>query len=152
MKTATSVAAVVWVLSMGLAACASGSVEDEPLVSGGGTTDAGSHVVIIGSEGGTAATSNTTGTTSSTGANGDDAGSIFGGSPGTGGSGDDAGSEFGDDAGSEGTCQGYAYPDTPASCNCSASDPSECQNNGCYGGYYCDTLTDKCKATAPSGC
>ena len=58
----------------------------------------------------------------------------------------------GDDSGAGSTCDGYASPDTFATCNCTASDQSECQNNGCYNGYYCDTNTDTCKSSAPSGC
>jgi hypothetical protein len=66
----------------------------------------------------------------------------------------DAGYGYGDDAGSGSgsTCDGYADPNTPSTCYCEASDPSECQPNGCYGGYYCDTYSDKCKESAPSGC
>ncbi len=65
---------------------------------------------------------------------------------------DDSG--YGDDSGggSGSTCDGYASPDTTAGCTCTANDQSECQANGCYNGYYCDTNTNKCKSSAPSGC
>jgi hypothetical protein len=41
-----------------------------------------------------------------------------------------------------------ADPNTPASCH--ACSGKSCQPNGCYGGYVCDTMTDKCKA--PNSC
>jgi hypothetical protein len=43
------------------------------------------------------------------------------------------------------TCAG---PNTPA--NCHACSGQNCQPNGCYNGYVCDTVTDKCKA--PNSC
>jgi hypothetical protein len=58
------------------------------------------------------------------------------------------------DAGSGGTttCKGYAPPSVTAGCTCTATDQSECQANGCYNGYWCDTDTEKCHEDAPSGC
>jgi hypothetical protein len=50
------------------------------------------------------------------------------------------------------TCDGYASPDEYANCNCTASDPNDCQNNGCYGGYWCKLSTGGCHANPPSGC
>jgi len=70
------------------------------------------------------------------------------GSASSGSSGFDAGSP----SSSGSTCQGYADPNTSGGCTCAASDPSECQANGCYGGYWCDTVTNKCHANPPSGC
>jgi hypothetical protein len=65
--------------------------------------------------------------------------------------GSDAGGGGSDDAGGT-ICQGYASPAAPASCTCTASNPSECQTNGCFNGYFCDTITNTCEASAPSGC
>jgi hypothetical protein len=41
-----------------------------------------------------------------------------------------------------------ADPNTPASCH--ACSGNNCQPNGCYGGYVCYTVTNKCKA--PNSC
>ncbi len=91
------------------------------------------------------------------GGSGDDA--SFGGDDGYdagygGGYGYDAGYGGGYDAGGGGDplCEGYADPYTSAECDCTASDPSECQPNGCYNGYWCDTTTERCKAYPPSSC
>ncbi len=45
-------------------------------------------------------------------------------------------------------CGDYVAPDAYASCTCSGSN---CQHNGCYGGYACRTSTNKC-APKPSSC
>ncbi len=52
------------------------------------------------------------------------------------------------DAGS-GMCGTYAPPDLAAGCTCASS--KGCAANGCYGGWWCDTATNKCHAP-PSGC
>jgi hypothetical protein len=55
-----------------------------------------------------------------------------------------------DDAESEaGMCSGYAEPLTTAACHACTS--GNCQPNGCFGGYYCDLLTEHCVAK-PDGC
>lgn len=41
-----------------------------------------------------------------------------------------------------------APPDTPADCTCASGHT--CAANNCYGGYLCDTSTNRCKA--PSAC
>jgi hypothetical protein len=145
----------------------------------GTTTPDGSPVVIVGN-GSSPSGATPSSTPSNTGASaggatppsndtGDDAGTgDFGGSSydaGFGGSGDDAGYGGGYDAGyggggydagygggSDPLCEGYADPYTTAECDCTASDQSECQPNGCYNGYWCDTTTDRCKAYPPSSC
>jgi cardiolipin synthase len=58
---------------------------------------------------------------------------------------EDAGTE---DSGS--TCEGYASPTTSASCTgCSGSD---CQANGCYGGYWCNESTRACVSAKKVPC
>jgi hypothetical protein len=52
-----------------------------------------------------------------------------------------------DGASGDATTCVYADPDTLALCSCSAPDPDDCQSNGCYNGYFCDTLTFKCSKT-----
>jgi cardiolipin synthase A/B len=48
------------------------------------------------------------------------------------------------------TCPGYASPTTSASCTgCSGSD---CQANGCYGGYWCDEKTSACVSAKKVPC
>jgi hypothetical protein len=179
MKT---VASLAWFVCLGLsAACATGSIVDDgegDADPGSATGDAGPVVVGSTSNAGATVTApedaasgfpnNGGGGFTSDDAGegfGDDSGLGFGDDSGFGfgddsglGFGDDSGfgfgddSGYGDDSGGGGTCEGYAYPETFANCDCTASDPSECQANGCYNGYYCDTSDDKCKATAPSGC
>ena len=78
-------------------------------------------------------------------------------------SGNDAGGNGGDHDGGAGNDAGHqqpppqdagngnstcAGPNTPA--NCHACSGQSCQPNGCYNGYLCDTVTDKCKA--PNSC
>ena len=48
------------------------------------------------------------------------------------------------------TCGTLVGPSVSASCN-SCGSSHTCQANGCYGGWWCDTSTDKCQA-APSNC
>lgn len=59
-----------------------------------------------------------------------------------------------DSKASAATCATYAAPSTAASCaQCDDSTTGkECQPNGCYGGYYCLTTSNTCKAAAPSSC
>ena len=45
-------------------------------------------------------------------------------------------------------CGDYVAPSAYASCTCSGSN---CQHNGCFGGYACRTSTNKC-APKPSAC
>ena len=50
------------------------------------------------------------------------------------------------------TCDGYAAPSTTAACHsCSSSSSTTCQPNGCYGGWYCDTSTNRCQSQ-PATC
>jgi len=58
---------------------------------------------------------------------------------------DDAGVDIITDA-----CDGYADPDTTASCH-ACSEGETCQQNGCFGGYYCDTTALHC-VPKPDGC
>jgi hypothetical protein len=67
------------------------------------------------------------------------------------GSGDFDGGSSDDDAGSA-DCKGYAPPDAVGSCTACSSSSSSCQNNGCYGGYWCDLSTSACHKSPPSGC
>jgi phosphatidylserine/phosphatidylglycerophosphate/cardiolipin synthase-like enzyme len=52
------------------------------------------------------------------------------------------------------SCATYAAPGTSASCaQCDDSTSGkECQPNGCYGGFYCVTTSNTCKAAPPSSC
>lgn len=159
------------VVTAGLLACATGSTVTDGEDGGstgfisGAAEDASNPVVVVGGGGssspGTGAGG--TGTTGggTTGGGTTSGGYDAGGGVNTGGSYDaglggyDAGGTATYDAGSSGgstTCQGYASPATAAGCTCAATDPSQCQPNGCYGGYYCDTVTSKCHKTLPSGC
>lgn len=47
------------------------------------------------------------------------------------------------------TCGSLAGPSVPAKCNSCGSHT--CQANGCYGGWYCNTTTNKCQSP-PSSC
>jgi hypothetical protein len=173
MKTIASVACI---LCLGLPACAAGAGTGDGLFSDAGTSiPADTGPVIISQPPGTpppatgtdAAVDGFPGTPIFDAGGGgvlDDAG---GGGPGGGydsggygyggydgggyGYGSDAGGGGSDDAGGT-ICQGYASPAAPASCTCTASNPSECQTNGCFNGYFCDTITNTCEASAPSGC
>ena len=46
-------------------------------------------------------------------------------------------------------CIGYADPQTSGSCH--ACTGSNCQANGCFGGWYCKLDTEKC-VIKPDGC
>jgi hypothetical protein len=47
-------------------------------------------------------------------------------------------------------CPGLAGPTTAASCTSCTGKPN-CQPNGCYGGWWCNTATNRCQSP-PSGC
>jgi hypothetical protein len=49
-----------------------------------------------------------------------------------------------------GTCGTLADPNTAAQCH-SCGTTHTCQANGCYGGWWCDTSTDRCQAP-PTNC
>ncbi len=49
------------------------------------------------------------------------------------------------------TCPGLASPQTPASCSSCSKMSNTCQPNGCYGGWWCNTMTTKCQAP-PTNC
>jgi hypothetical protein len=44
------------------------------------------------------------------------------------------------------TCPGFADPSTTAGCTSCKQFTQTCQANGCYGGWYCNTQTNKCQA------
>ena len=50
------------------------------------------------------------------------------------------------------SCPDFAAPDASASCRACSKSSSDCQPNGCYGGYWCDTKTVDCLALPPSKC
>ncbi|HEY1956383.1 MAG TPA: metallophosphoesterase [Polyangiaceae bacterium] len=57
-----------------------------------------------------------------------------------------------DDGGPSGACPGFADPTTQAGCtSCTPQSRPDCQTNGCYGGWYCNTQTNKCQAP-PHNC
>ena len=49
------------------------------------------------------------------------------------------------------SCPGFADPSTAASCTSCKQGSSGCQPNGCYGGWWCNTSTEKCQS-APQNC
>jgi len=49
------------------------------------------------------------------------------------------------------TCPGLASPTTPASCTSCATSAPNCQPNGCFGGWWCNTQSNKCQAP-PNNC
>ncbi len=55
------------------------------------------------------------------------------------------------DAGDPNQCGTYVGPAESSTCTSCSSSSSGCQANGCYGGWWCDTATNKCHS-APSGC
>ena len=57
----------------------------------------------------------------------------------------------GEDAGDPNRCGTFVGPAEAASCSSCSSSSSKCQANGCYGGWWCDTATNKCQSS-PSGC
>lgn len=59
-------------------------------------------------------------------------------------------SNAGSSSGSQSQGAVCAAPDTAASCHSCSQSSSKCQANGCYGGYLCDTQTDRCRP--PDSC
>jgi Calcineurin-like phosphoesterase len=55
------------------------------------------------------------------------------------------------DAGSGGSCGTLIAPTSPAPCTSCKLGSKLCQTNGCFGGWWCDSATDKCHAP-PTGC
>jgi hypothetical protein len=60
-------------------------------------------------------------------------------------------SKTGCDAGSPTMCGALVGPGVTAGCSSCSSSSSSCQPNGCYGGWWCDTSTDRCQE-APTSC
>lgn len=57
-----------------------------------------------------------------------------------------------DDGGLDVTqCGDLVAPSVPANCKACSADASDCQPNGCYGGYWCNTTITDCH-TAPKTC
>jgi hypothetical protein len=54
------------------------------------------------------------------------------------------------DTGPPSTCPGLDAPDTASTCTSCASG-ANCQKNGCYGGWWCNTGTSRCQAP-PTDC
>ncbi len=88
-------------------------------------------------------------TSSSSGSGGTASSGSSGGSTGAGSSG---GGSTGSSGGGGGTCGGLAPPTTAAGCSSCSGSSSSCQANGCYGGWYCNTTTNKCQAAPSGGC
>ncbi len=57
----------------------------------------------------------------------------------------------GEDAGDPNRCGTFVGPAESASCTSCSKSSSSCQANGCYGGWWCDTASNKCQSS-PSGC
>jgi hypothetical protein len=57
----------------------------------------------------------------------------------------------GGDAGDPNRCGTLIGPAESASCSSCTASSSSCQANGCYGGWWCDSSTNKCRS-APSNC
>jgi hypothetical protein len=53
---------------------------------------------------------------------------------------------------SSGTCGNYDLPDTSSCCHSCTAGASNCQTNGCYGGWWCDRTACRCHAASPSSC
>ncbi len=49
-------------------------------------------------------------------------------------------------------CPGWASPTTTASCTSCKQGSNGCQPNGCYGGWWCNTNTNKCQSAPPQNC
>jgi hypothetical protein len=65
--------------------------------------------------------------------------------------GSDAGTTSGGDAGASNTCGTLVGPTVKAGCSSCGSSGTTCQTNGCYGGWWCDTATNRCHP-APTTC
>ena len=48
-------------------------------------------------------------------------------------------------------CGNLVAPSVPANCRACDRDGGDCQPNGCYGGYWCDTIVTDCHV-APKTC
>jgi hypothetical protein len=70
---------------------------------------------------------------------------------GGGGGGSGGGSGSGGGGGSSGSCGPLVGPNVSAGCTSCTSSSSTCQPNGCYGGWYCNTSTNKCQSP-PTNC
>jgi hypothetical protein len=79
---------------------------------------------------------------------GSDAGAGWGGGS-SGGGGSGGASDGGASGGGGSGCAGWAAP-TESGC-CKSCSGSNCQTNGCYGGWYCETSSCTCHAM-PTGC
>ncbi|AKV00746.1 hypothetical protein AKJ09_07409 [Labilithrix luteola] len=55
-----------------------------------------------------------------------------------------------DGGNASGTCGTLVGPDVTSNCT-SCTGKKNCQTNGCFGGWWCDTATKRCQAP-PSGC
>lgn len=49
-------------------------------------------------------------------------------------------------------CPGFASPTQTANCSSCKQGSNGCQPNGCYGGWWCNTNTNKCQSAAPTNC
>ena len=49
-------------------------------------------------------------------------------------------------------CPGWADPNTTAACHSCTQGSNGCQPNGCYGGWWCNTNTNKCQSAPPQNC
>jgi hypothetical protein len=59
----------------------------------------------------------------------------------------DLGGTGGADGGLDATqCGALVGPTVPAACRACNLDASDCQPNGCYGGYWCNTSDSDCRA------
>ena len=56
----------------------------------------------------------------------------------------------GDGSGS-GACDGLVGPDSSSSCTSCTPGQGDCQNNGCFGGWLCNTSTSRCNSP-PADC
>lgn len=116
-----------------------------------GSADAGKKSDSGSSDsGGTSGSSSGSASSSSGGSSGGSSGSSSGSGSGSS-SGSTSGSTSGSSSGSSsGGTSDCADPNTNALCTGCITAGQPCQANGCYGGYDCNTTTDKCQA--PGNC
>jgi hypothetical protein len=57
----------------------------------------------------------------------------------------------GADGGPEEHCGSLDAPSVPSDCRACAEDAGDCQPNGCYGGYWCDSAKVDC-SEPPKSC
>ncbi len=55
------------------------------------------------------------------------------------------------DSGSSDMCGTLAAPSVSAGCSSCSGSSSSCQPNGCYGGWWCDTSTNRCQSPPEAG-